>query len=469
MSKSPISIVVGLQYGDEGKARVVDQLAADHDFVVRFNGGANAGHTIKFKEKVYALKQVPSGILSANTKLYIGSGCAVNLVKLAKEIKSIEADGIEVRNRLKISGNASMVQPHHILLDQKQGGKVGTTGNGIGPLYSDQAMRTWNGRLVNIQLAELAFNTEETFQIIEQNLREICKRDGLDPELGLNELEKIKESLEFLRENISDNPLEIEQYAGDKKILCEGAQALMLDKVHGLVPYVTSSHTIPAAAFTGGDLSTKTAHRTIGVAKVIMSRVGHGPFVSEFGGEKSEVYCMKKNEDGSPKFGRAVENEYPLEELLKSEDLFEMSKAIRVISGEYGVVTARPRRVGALDLVQLKTLIKAHGINELFLTKCDLLNVFSKTKLKGIPLVTAYNFEGKKLDYQPVSTSKLKKVEAEYTYLENFSEDVSNARKPEELPQQLLEFVKFVENFTECKVRGIGVGPGREQYVSFSE
>ena len=241
----------------------------------------------------------------------------------------------------------------------------------------------------------------------------------------------------------------------------------MVDVARGSVPFVTSSHTMAAAAFLGGDLCVDYHRKTIGVAKAVMSRVGHGPFASEFGGAKSEKYCMEIHEE-RPKYNKATEETYEIEKLLKSDDEFDFGVAMRILSGEYGTVTARPRRVGMLDLVQLSYAIKLNGVDELIINKCDLLNVFASSKKGKIPLAVTYSLDGKEIDYVPGSVSSYYKVKTGVEYRECFEEDISNIRNFAELPQSLKSLLKEIEEKTNSKITGIGVGPERDQFVIIS-
>lgn len=460
------TIVIGLQYGDEGKARFVDQLAADHDIVVRFNGGANAGHTVVANGKKLALRQVPAGIFYPETQLYIGSGCMVNLAKIVQEINELSDAEIEVSSRLKIAARAGVIQPHHILLDKWLGKDIGTTGNGIGPAYADRCYRMWEGRQTSISFGDLVCEPERMFMIMKAQLESVCKNYSLEIETGLTELSDMKAALEICKEFIEKDPLFLsKEMEKGKSTLAEGAQSVMLDVTNGTTPYVTSSSTVAAAAHVGGDIPLNFTPTVLGVAKAIMSRVGHGPFVSETGSPNAEAYCMSRNEDDTPKYSRLVEDEYDHATMLRSEDSFDQSKALRHYSGEYGVGTKRPRRIGALDLIQLNYAIKSNAVTELILTKCDLLNLYSKTAKGQIPLVTGYTLNGVEIDYYPATTSILAEIEPVFTFLPSFTEDISKCTKSSELPQALLDYLKFISEFIDCKIRGIGVGPERDEYI----
>ncbi len=461
-------VVIGTQYGDEGKARVVDDKAANYDVIARFNGGANAGHTVVYEGQKVALKQVPSGIFYKDKLMYTGSGCMVNISKLKDELTSLKQVGIDVSNRLRISPQAGVIQPHHILIDGIIGKSVGTTGNGIGPAYADRAMRMWEDRLLNIRMGDLLENSEKYFGIMKTNFESIAKLHGIDAKVDA-ELEKMKKDFQDVVGLIEKDTLFLQKkISGGAKVIFEGAQAFMLDVNKGSVPYVTSSGTTASAAYTGGDLSANFHRKTFGIAKVIMSRVGHGPFASEFGGEQSEEYCMSFRQDGSPLHGKADEEKYDLEKLIKSQDPFEVGKAMRILSGEYGTVTSRPRRIGAFDLVQLAYAVKVNGINSLILTKCDLLNCYSRTTNGKIPLVTGYELDGEKIDYIPGSVEAYRRVKPIIEYRPGFSRDISSIRSQSDLPSELRDLLQEVEEKAGCQVEGIGVGPDRDQYIKFN-
>lgn len=457
-------VVLGLQYGDCGKAKIVDILAPDYDIVARFNGGANAGHTIETKEggKI-ALNQIPSAIFYKDKMLYIGSGCVVNVETVKKEVEKIEGLGLSLKNRLKISSQASVVQPHHILLDAAFHGAVGTTKKGIGPCYADRAYRMIGDRLTNIRIGDLYDDSDHYFRAMQKNLEAAAKL--YEFEFDKTAIDNIKMAFEKIRQYIEiDTLFMAKQVESGKKVLFEGAQSCMLDVTKGAVPYVTSSNTVAAAAYFGGDLAPNYHRKTIGVAKALMSRVGHGPFASEFGGKKSEEYCMAAEGEG-PKYGRNIEEKYDLKTLIKSKDEFEMGQALRILSNEYGTVSQRPRRVGALDLVLLNYAIKMNGVSELILTKCDLLREFSNTDKGKIPLVESYDLDGQTIDYVPGSTSAYYRVKPITKYYESFSENISKTEDYAKLPESLKNLLKMIGEKTGTKIFGIGVGPSRQQFI----
>ncbi len=459
-------VLIGTQYGDEGKARVADGKAKEYDVIARFNGGANAGHTIVHDGKSIALHQVPSGIFYKNTSMYIGSGCVINISKLDEELENLKKSGIDARERLHISSQASVIQPHHLAIDANIGSTIGTTKNGIGPAYADRALRMWGERVLNIRMGDLQNDPDTYFRMMRANFEAMAALHGYTADID-SELAEMKKDFEAIAPLIEKDTLFLQKKVmGGAKVLFEGAQAFMLDVVKGLVPYVTSSGTTAAAAYGGGDLSPDCHRKTIGVAKVIMSRVGHGPFPSEFGGMQSEEYCMKANADGSPMYGKAVEAAYDVDALLASSDPFDVGKAIRVLSGEYGTTTTRPRRIGVFDLVQLSHAVKINGIKSLVLTKCDLLQAYSRTKNGMIPLVTGYELDGEMIDYVPASLNAYQRVKPIIEYREGFTEDIKNAKNPSDLPSALKKVLKEIEERAGCAVEGIGVGSDREEYVT---
>ncbi len=458
-------VLIGLQYGDEGKARVVDLFAKDYDIIARFNGGANAGHSIELNGVKVALNQIPSGIFYPDKLLYIGSGCAVNVVALAAEIKSIESLGISFQNRLFLSSQASIVQPQHEVVDGLIGKYIGTTKKGIGLCYADRAIRMVDQRLVNIRLSDLFANTQATLQNIRENLLAEQKQYGFEIDVD-GEIQKLHEHFELIRQYVQPDTLFLQkQVESGKKVLFEGAQSSMLDPVKGVVPFVTGGSTIASAAYNGGDLSIKYHRKTIGVAKAIMSRVGHGPFASELGGRKSEDYTMAKNEMGGSKYTREYEESLDIDTLIKSTNEFELGQALRVKSGEYGVVTKRPRRIGNLDLVQLNYSCRINGVDELVLTKADMLNIYSQTREGKIVFVDKYGMNGVDIDYVPADPQSYYNVKTKLKLYDGFSDDISDVRIYSNLPENLQIVLRYIESKCDCTIVGLGVGPERDQFV----
>jgi adenylosuccinate synthase len=459
-------VLIGLQYGDEGKARVVDLLAKDYDIVARFNGGANAGHSLVYNNIKLALNQVPAGIFYPDMLLYIGSGCVVNIVKLAKEIQKVEAVGINLKGRLHISSQCSIIQPHHILIDSLTGKAIGTTKNGIGPAYSDKARRMSEDRIVNVRIGALHHEPEEYFDLVKQNYIKEAQINQIEINDVDKQIQELKDSFEQIKEYIQVDTLWMQkQVQNGKKVLFEGAQSIMLDVNKGAIPFVTSSSTIASSAYCGGDLSVNYHRKVIGVAKIIMSRVGNGPFTSEFGGHESEVYCQATNDDGTPTYTQALEINNPIDQMMMSDSEFEVGKALRVLSFEYGVVSTRPRRIGKLDMVQLKYACMMNGVDELVVTKFDMLNVYAKTKLNQVPFITKYTLNNREIDFIPSSSSSYYKTVGTQENMPVFAQDITDIRHINDLPQEGKDIVDFIQNYTNCKVVGLGVGPERDQYI----
>jgi adenylosuccinate synthase len=460
-------VLIGLQYGDEGKARVVDLMAKDYDIIARFNGGANAGHTIVYNDVKIALHQVPSGVFYEDKILYIGSGCVIDIVRLAKEIEEVESHGLKLKGRLHISSQCSLVQPHHIMIDTLTGGKIGTTNRGIGPCYADKARRMVGERIVNIRIGDLHHEPQQYFQAIQDNFVAESRIWGQSTNGNVaEEVNLIKESFERIKDYVQVDTLWMEkQVYNGKKVLFEGAQSSMLDISKGAIPFVTSSSTIASAAYVGGDLSIKYHRKVIGVAKAIISRVGNGPFTSELGAAESEKYASESNPDGTTKNSYTLEKSFDVDTLIKSESDFEIGTALRILSYEYGSTTGRPRRIGILDLVQLKYSARMNGVDELVITKMDVLKEFSRTKKQKIPLVVKYSLNNREIDFIPASASSYYRTIGTKQEMECFETDIQDVKNFDQLPSQCQELVKFIEDYTECKIVGLGVGPEREQYV----
>lgn len=454
-------VLIGAQYGDEGKGRVVDIVAEDEDYAViaRFNGGANAGHTLQLGDKKIALHQVPSGIFNPNRLLYVGSGCVVNPERLVAEINEVHTLDVALDGRLHISSRAALVQPHHILLDKIACGSIGTTGQGIGPAYADRALRIENGRLLHIRVGDLLSSPRQTFQYVLENLEATIKTHAVQGFDVARSMEAFEAGCQAMTPYIQPDTLFMTKLVkAGAKVLFEGAQSAALDIVNGTPPFVTSSNTIARGAFVGGDLPPNFHRKTMAVAKVIMSRVGNGPFISEFGGAASEIYCAENNH------AREAERQLDVHELMASGEPLKLGQALRILGGEYGATTGRPRRIGALDLVQLTNIVTANGVDELYLTKCDLLTDFAK-RGEGIPLVVGYDLDGASIDYVPAAAEICRRVKPIMVHLPCFNIDISSVRMPDDLPAELLAMIGRIEKMTGSSVKGIGVGPERSAWV----
>ncbi|HIG93050.1 TPA: adenylosuccinate synthetase [Candidatus Woesearchaeota archaeon] len=477
MANGSSVVGIGLQYGDEGKIKAFDRVAASAKVWVRFNGGPNAGHNLKVGDVHLITHGVPSGFIRDGVLGYIGSGTVINPEKMNAEIAYIAAHRFNLNNRLFISANASLIQPSHILLDRISGDEVGTTGNGIGPAYADQALRQLGSLLKNIRVGDYLANPDANQMQVQMNLEDVMNRyaDLMQKkkvsDINLSALvNTFDKQTRRLAPYLCDNPFFVEEYIQQgHDIFFEGANAVGLDVILGTVPYVTASRTIAAAAYTGGDLPVKYHTKTIGVAKAIASRVGNGPFIGEFGKEESEKYCMEKNELGESgkRYVKEVEAQlYEPSLLLKSDNPLEIGIALRMLGNEYGATTKRPRRIGMLDLVMLKQNCRLNGVDELYLNKVDCLRDFANSSLPGIPLVTGYELDGQKINYVPATETQLHRVKPIIDYFPAFREDISSVRQKEDLPKAVHEFIRFVEDQVQTPLLGIGVGPEREEYVA---
>jgi len=421
----PGIIVVGSQWGDEGKGKVVDVFSAQADYVVRYQGGANAGHTLVVNGVKTVLHLVPSGILHPKTICIIGAGVVLDIEEVASEIRSLRQAGLIANpEQLRISDQATVLLSYHRALDQareKAAGheKIGTTGRGIGPAYEDRASR--KAILFGDIFDETKLREKLEAAIKEKNflLKEYYKVDPIDvDELYKRILELAKELAPYRCKDAS--MLIHKALRSGKKVLFEGAQGTMLDLLHGTYPYVTSSSTIAGSACIGSGIGPHSVQKIIGITKAYTTRVGSGPFPTEITGELG--YLIRKN------------------------------------GHEFGATTGRPRRCGWLDLVALKYAIRINGITNLALMKLDVLSGLEK-----IEVCTAYKLDGQEIKDMPISTSELARVEPVYRTLPGWSEDISQIRSIQELPQAARDYIHFVGTELATPIDVVSVGPGREQ------
>ncbi len=416
-------VILGAQWGDEGKGKIVDLLSEDADIVVRYQGGANAGHTVSFDGKTYVLHLLPSGIFHKNVVCVIGNGVVLDPSALLEEINIIKNAGIDIKGRLLISHNAHLIMPYHKLLDKlyEQGEeKIGTTGKGIGPAYMDKYART------GIKVADL-LNKDTLCKKIKKNieskneiLEKIYHTEKLDVEKILNDYLDFAEKIS---EYITDTAIYLNKAISDgKKILLEGAQGALLDVDHGTYPYVTSSNPTAGGASTGSGIPPTKINGVIGVIKAYTTRVGEGPFPTEL-----------KNEIG----------EY-----------------IRERGAEYGATTGRPRRCGWLDIVSLRYSIMINGIEKLALTKLDVLD-----ELDEIKICTAYKINGNITERFPTDPDTLSKVEPVYETFKGWREKISNVNSYCDLPDEAKQFIEAIESLTNTKISIISVGADRKQTI----
>ena len=418
-------VVVGLQYGDEGKGKITDVLSAKSDYVVRFQGGDNAGHTVYVGDEKFVLHLLPSGVLQCKGKCVIANGVVVNPKAFIHEIEEIEKRGLKT-DHIFISRRAHVIMPYHILLDtyreEEEGGtQIGTTKKGIGPCYEDKIAR------VGIRMIDL-LNPEILREKIEKNLKvknALFEKYYGKPALNIDEVyHEFLEIGQQLKNRIVDTELELNEAIKEgKNILFEGAQALMLDIDFGTYPFVTSSSPSTGGVCTGAGIPPTSLQNLIGVAKAYCTRVGNGPFPSELNDELGEK--------------------------------------IRQVGHEFGATTGRPRRTGWLDLVSLKHACMINGINNLVITKLDVL-----TGIKNLKIVTKYKTEDNKIiDYFTSSTTKLYDYEPIYEILDGWDEDITKARSYEELPENAKKYIEFIENYLGINVYLVSVGPERSQNI----
>ncbi|MEW6773300.1 MAG: adenylosuccinate synthase [Bacteroidota bacterium] len=417
-----VDVLLGLQWGDEGKGKLVDILSPSYDVIARFQGGPNAGHTLIFNGKKYVLHTIPSGIFRDVIVNLIGNGVVIDPVILAKEIKNIEAEGIEVRSRLLISKRAHLIIPSHRWLDaaseaMKGKNKIGSTLKGIGPAYMDKTGR--NGlRVGDIEQSDF----QEKFKQLYQKHLQLLKFYNWT-EINESQIQEWFESIEFLKQmQIIDG----EHYLNEaiikgKKILAEGAQGTLLDIDFGTYPFVTSSNTITAGACTGLGISPNKIGNVYGIFKAYCTRVGSGPFPTELNDELGEQ--------------------------------------IRQTGKEFGSTTGRPRRVGWLDLPALKYAIQINGVNELIMMKADVLS-----NIESIKVCTHYHYKNQVIDYLPYDLSE-NNVSPIYQELSGWQKDITPCRTKRQLPKALLKYISFIEEYTGVKVTYLSVGPDREQII----
>ena len=420
------AVLVGTQWGDEGKGKICDLIAPDFDCVVRYQGGNNAGHTIVVGDKKYGLHQVPSGIMYPNCVSVIGNGCVVNPQVLLEEIDMFERDGISTAN-LKVSGNAHVIMPYHMDLDgafeEQLGGKnIGTTKRGIGPCYQDKMAR------IGIRMQDLL--DEDTFRD-----KLATALDRVNPQLeklfGLPTytVEQICETYlgyaERLRPYICETGLLLNDMVEEgKSILFEGAQATLLDIDHGTYPFVTSSNCTAGGAVTGSGVGMKNIGRVLGIMKAYITRVGSGPMPTE----------------------------------LSYED--EAGHTLTEVGAEYGVTTGRRRRCGWFDGVIANYAARVNGLTEIALTKLDVLSEFETIKV-----CVAYDVDGERYTTVPEHSARFANAKPIYEELPGWKCDISGCRTYDELPQNAKDYVAYIEKLAHTRISIVAVGPDREQTI----
>lgn len=420
----PAIVLLGAQWGDEGKGKATDLLGDKVKYVVRYQGGNNAGHTVVIGDQKYALHLLPSGILTPSCIPVIGNGVVIDPAVLLEEIRGLNERGVDT-SQLKISTNAHLITPYHRTIDKVSErflgkAKIGTTGRGIGPAYADKINR------IGIRVQDL-FDPSILRQKIEGALRDknqvlikVFNRKGIEVD------EVLKEYLEYaeiLRPYVTDTSLLLNQ-ALDKgeTVLLEGSQGTLLDVDHGTYPFVTSSNPTAGGASTGSGIGPTRISRVIGILKAYTTRVGSGPFPTEL-----------FDEDG---------------------------EKLRSIGGEVGVTTGRARRCGWFDAPIARYAVRVNGLTDFFLTKLDVLTGWEK-----IPVCVAYEIDGNRVEELPASQTDFHHAKPIYEYLPGWSEDISNAKKISDLPANAQAYINFLEKISGAPMSAIGVGPGRDQTI----
>jgi adenylosuccinate synthase len=419
-----IDLLLGLQWGDEGKGKVVDVLTRNYDIIARFQGGPNAGHTLIFDGNKHVLHTIPSGIFHPRAMNLVGNGVVIDPVIFKKELENLSRHNINFKERLLISRKAHIILPTHRLLDaasekMKGKAKIGSTLKGIGPTYMDKTGR--NGiRVGDLELS----NWKERYSNLCHKHLKMIKFYEVELEFDLDAMEKeFFEAIEVLRElQFIDSEAYINKALRDKKsILAEGAQGSLLDIDFGTYPYVTSSNTTAAGACTGLGVAPSKIGNVYGIFKAYTTRVGSGPFPTEL-----------FDEDG---------------------------KTMARVGNEFGATTGRPRRCGWLDLIALKYAVEINGVTNLMMMKGDVLSGF-----KTIKACTSYTYQGKDILHLPYNIEP-ENVSVNYTEFEGWDEDLTAITSPSQMPENLKDYIRFIEDFVGVKVSLVSVGPDRNQTI----
>ncbi|ACV10048.1 adenylosuccinate synthase [Jonesia denitrificans] len=420
----PAVVVVGAQWGDEGKGKATDQLGAQVDYVVKFNGGNNAGHTVVINGDKYALHLLPSGILSPGVTPVIGNGVVIDIEVLYQELDALEARGVDTSTLL-ISGSAHVIPSYNRTMDkvtERFLGKrrIGTTGRGIGPSYSDKinrvGIRVWDLFDEKILRAKVEGALQQKNQLL---VKVYNRREVLIDEI----VEELLALAERLRPMVCDTSLELNNALDEgKTVLFEGGQATMLDIDHGTYPFVTSSNATAGGVCTGSGVGPTRIDRVIGVIKAYTTRVGEGPFPTELFDDMGE-YLQKKG-------------------------------------GEFGVTTGRARRCGWYDAVIARYASRVNGLTDLVLTKLDVL-----TGIEKIPVCVAYDVDGVRYDEMPTDQSAFHHATPILEYFDGWTEDIYGVQSFDDLPVNAQQYVLALESMSGCRISSIGTGPGREHTI----
>ena len=419
-----IDLILGLQWGDEGKGKIVDVLTKDYDIIARFQGGPNAGHTLEFDGIKHVLHTIPSGIFHDNKLNIIGNGVVIDPVIFQNEIEKLDELKVDLNDKLLISRKAHLILPTHRLIDKaselsKGKKKIGSTLKGIGPTYMDKTGR--NG----LRVGDLELDGwDEKFEALTNKHLNIINNFNVDIEFNIDELKReFQASLNFLKKItfIDSEHYLNESIDSGKKILGEGAQGSLLDIDFGTYPYVTSSNTTSAGACTGLGIAPNKINKVFGIFKAYTTRVGSGPFPTE------------------------------LHDAIGQR----MAK----VGNEFGATTGRPRRCGWLDLVSLKHSITVNGVTELIMMKGDVLSGIEKIKV-----CTKYNYKGTNVDYLPFSILE-ENITPIYEEIDGWEEDITKVNTYEDLPLNFKNYIKFLEDRLKLKIKIISVGPDRKQTI----
>ena len=419
-------VIIGAQWGDEGKGKIVDMLSAESGLIVRFQGGNNAGHTIKVDGRETILHLIPSGILHEDKVCLIGNGVVLDPEVFLKEVDALAAQGVDVSPaRLGISPKAHLILPYHKVIDQareakRAGKKIGTTGRGIGPCYEDKVAR------IGVRAGDLAqpdlLREKVRFALLEKNvlLKELYKFDPVDEN---SVLEPLLAQAARLTPYLTDVSAAIaEAQARGQVVLFEGAQGIHLDIDHGTYPFVTSSNTVASSAAAGSGVGPHALDRIVGIVKAYSTRVGSGPFPTEL-------------EDDTGSYLRAQGH-------------------------EFGATTGRPRRCGWLDAVVLRETVRLNSMTEIALTKLDVLQ-----GLPALRICVAYELDGKRLDYMPQGEGELARVRPVYEEMPGFEQDISGCTEFAQLPESVRRYVERIEELTGVRVGFVSVGPDRHATI----
>lgn len=416
-----VDVLLGLQWGDEGKGKVVDVLTPGYAAVTRFQGGPNAGHTLEFEGQKFVLRSVPSGIFQGDKVNIIGNGVVLDPALFKTEVEQLEASGHDLRSRLLISRKTHLILPTHRLLDAayeraKGDGKIGTTGKGIGPTYTDKTSR--NG----LRVGDIEHNFEAKYKAAIDRHKQILGHYGY-PLDKLPEIEKEwMAGLQKLREfTFIDSEFYVNNLLSEgKKVLAEGAQGTMLDVDFGSYPFVTSSNTVSAGSCTGLGVAPKNIGEVFGIFKAYCTRVGSGPFPTELFDETGEQ--------------------------------------IRKLGHEFGAVTGRPRRCGWIDLVALRYAVMINGVTQLIMMKSDILDAFPTIKA-----CVAYQISDRQTDEMPFDINE--GVEPVYMDFEGWNTPMDKMTSEEQFPQKFVDYVNFIESYLGVPVKIVSVGPDRDQTI----